>query len=206
MKFKVISHDYRNTGGNMMVSVFQIYLVGHNRTVFVNCSEDSATMTTADYINNFDPDDFDEVVIETVDFTSGMSAEICTYYDVFVHCLYEWLKSDCKHYGYRFAVDYKWLPTEVQVQISDVQRMFVEDELSNNYETDGYCVYVPTPDGDDDEILINAYHKPLRDTLAACLGRLTDTLNCNGEVMTQEDLRELRATIQDVSYYLYKND
>ena len=77
MKYRVISHDYRNTGGNMMVSVFQVYLIDQNRTIFVNCGEQSASLTTVDYVNNFDPDDYDEITILTVDFTEDYTAEAC---------------------------------------------------------------------------------------------------------------------------------
>lgn len=206
MKYRVISHDYRNTGGNMMVSVFQIYLVEQNRTVFVNCGENSASITTVDYVNNFEPDDYDEITIESVDFTEGMSAEICTYYDVLSYCLYEWLKSDCKHYHYRMGVHYCWLPTAVRMQISTEQKDFVEDEQNGSFYTDGYNVYVPTPSDDDDEIPIVCKHKSLHDTLAACLGRLTDKLEVDQFHMESEDLRELRSTIQDVYHYLYENN
>lgn len=206
MKFKVISHEYRNTGGNTMVSVFQIYLIDQNRTVFVNCGERSAYMTTVDYVNHFDPDDYDEITIEWVDFTQGMSAEICTYYDVFSHCLYEWLKSDCKHYHYRMGIHYCWLPEAVRVQISTQQKDFVEDEMGGDFYTDGYYVYVPTPSDEDDEIPVVTKHKSLHDTLAACLGRLTDKLEIDGVHMAADDLHELRVTIADVHHYLYNNN
>lgn len=206
MKYRVISHDYRNTGGNTMVSVFQVYLADQNRTVFVNCGEHSASITTVDYVNKFDPDDYDQITVESVDFTEGLSAEVCAYYDVFSYCLFEWLKSDCKHYRYTMGIHYCWVPEAVRVQISDFQKDFVEDELNGLFYTDGYNVFVPTPSGEDDEIPIVSKHKPLHDTLAACLGRLTDKLEVDQEYMTAEDLQELRRTIADVHYYLYENN
>lgn len=206
MKFKVISHDYRNTGGNMMVSVFQIYLADQNRTVFVNCGEQSASMTTVDYVNHFDPDDYDEITIENVDFTEGISAEICTYYDVFSYCLYEWLKSDCKHYHYRLGIHYCWLPAAVRMSISDLQKDFVEDEHNGNFYTDGYHVFVPTPSDEDDEIEIVTKHSSMHEVLAECLGRLTDKLEIDRDHMGPDDLQRLQKTIQDVYYYLYEQD
>ena len=206
MKYRVISHDYRNTGGNMMVSVFQVYLIDQNRTIFVNCGEQSASLTTVDYVNNFDPDDYDEITILTVDFTQDYTAEACEYYDVIIHCLYEWIKSDCKHYQYRLGVDFHWLPSAVQMQISELQKDFVEDEMDGNFYTDGYYVYVPRPDDDEDRIPINLYHKSLNDTLAACLGRLTDKLEIDGVYMEGDDLLQLRQTIADVYYYLYNKN
>lgn len=208
MKFKVISHDYRNTGGNMMVSVFQIYLIKDNRTVFVNCGERSACITTVDYINHFEPEDYDEITLESVDFGSDIdnSGYPVIYEDVFRYCLFEWLKSDCKHYQYRMGVAYDWLPMSVQMLISDIQKDFVEDEMDGYFYTDGFTVFVPTPDGDDDEIEIMAKHSSLNDTLAACLGRLTDKLEIDGVHMSPNDLQELRKTIQDVYHYLYEQD
>lgn len=206
MKYRIISHDYRNTGGNTMVSVFQVYLADQNRTVFVNCGEHSASMTTVDYVNNFDPDYYDQITVVSVDFTEDLSAEICTYYDVFSHCLFEWLKSDCKHYRCTMGIHYCWVPAVVRMQISDFQKDFIEDELNDLFYTDGYNVFVPTPSGEDDEIPIVSKHKPLHDTLAACLGRLTDKLDVDQECMTAEDLQELRKTIADVYYYLHENN
>lgn len=208
MKFKVISHDYRNTGGNMMVSVFQIYLIKDNRTVFVNCGERSASLTTVDYINNFEPEDYDEITLESVDFGSDIdnSGYPIVYEDVFRYCLFEWLKSDCKHYQYRMGIAYDWLPMSVQMVISDIQKNFVEDEMDGYYYTDGFTVFVPTPSGDDDEIEVVAKHSSLNDTLAACLGRLTDKLEIDWTYMSPDDLERLRKTIQDVYHYLYEQD
>lgn len=208
MKYRVISHNYRNTGGNMMVSVFQIYLPKDNRTVFVNCGEHSASMTTVDYINNFEPEDYDEITIESVDFGCDIDNSGCPviYEDVFRYCMIEWLKSDCKHYQYRMGIAYDWLPMAVQMQISDFQKNFVLDEMDDLFYTDGFHVFVPTPDGDDDEIEIVSKHGTLNDTLAACLGRLTDKLEIDGTFMSPNDLEQLRKTIQDVYYYLYEQD
>lgn len=208
MKYRVISHDYRNTGGNMMVSVFQIYLPTDNRTVFVNCGENTASMTTVDYVNNFDPDDYDQITIESVDFTEDIDHCGCPiiYEDIFRYCLFEWIKSDCKHYSYRMGIDYDWLPMSVQMMISDLQKDFVEDNQCGLFYTDGYHVFVPTPDGDDDELEIVVKHGSLNDTLAACLGRLTDKLEIDGTFMGPDDLQQLRKTIQDVYYYLYEQD
>lgn len=206
MKFKVISHDYRNTGGNTMVSVFQIYLIKDNRTVFVNCGENSASMTTVDYVNNFDPDDYDQITIESVDFTYGIGDEPIIYESVFRYCLFEWLKSDCKHYHYRMGIHYDWLPMAIQMSIGDLQKDFVDDEHNGNYYTDGYHVFVPTPSDEDDEIEIVTKHGSLIDTLAACLGRLTDKLEIDRDHMGPDDLQQLQSTIQDVYYYLYEND
>lgn len=208
MKFKVISHDYRHTGGNMMVSVFQIYLIKDNRTVFVNCGENTASMTTVDYVNHFEPEDYDQITIESVDFSCDIDnyGTPVIYESVFRYCLFEWIKSDCKHYGYRTGIHYDWLPMAVQMSISDLQKDFVNDECNGTYYTDGYHVFIPTPDGDDDEIEIVTKHDSLINTLAACLGRLTDKLEVDRDHMGPDDLQQLQNTIQNVYYYLYEND
>ena len=110
-------------------------------------------------------------------------------------------------YGcYRESLPYEWLLPAFKVQVLLIERQFVEDECSGTFDTDGYHVWVPTPDGSRELSVKEPQRKSLQQTLAACLYRLQATYDCNNEFMDADDLSDLLTTIDDVKYYMTTED
>lgn len=207
MNYTIIHNDYVNTGGNTMVHVSEVWLKDENRTVFVYVGDEDVSMHTVDYIrNDIEVNDYDELLIEAANWKNGDFADVCTYFDIFRECLFEYLKRDCKYFGYKASVPYVWLPFEYQLQITAEQKHYVEDELTGEFETDGVVVIVPLANGEEIELLKVTEHKPLVNVLSACLFRLQCVYERDHEFMDADDCGELLATIQDVVYYMNQNN
>ena len=150
MNYIVISHNYVNTGGYCMVSVFEVWLLDENRTVFVNVSDEYCTVTTVNYImGDFEIDDYDKITIAILHYKKSDYRTVTNeYFDLCRYCLFEYLKKDCKYMCYTEWLPFAWLLPVYQQQISDVERQFVEDEFGDCFDTDGYHVIVPTAKGE----------------------------------------------------------
>lgn len=208
MNYNVISHNYENTGGHCMISVFEVWLPDENRTVFVNVGEEYCTITTVNHImSDLEIDDFDKITIATLNYKESDDCTVTNeYFELCRYCLFEYLKKDCKYMGYTESLPFAWLLPVYQQQISDLERQFVEDECGDCFDTDGYHVAVPTEDGEREVTEVIPQHKTLQQTLAACLYRLQSTYECNNEVMDADDLGDLLTTIEDVKYYMATED
>ena len=174
MNYNVISHNYVNTGGHCMVSVFEVWLPDENRTVFVNVGEGYSTITTVNHImSDLEIDNFDKITVTTLNYTESDDCTVTNkYFELSRYCLFEYLKKDCKYMGYIESLPFVWLLPVYQQQISDVERQFVKDEHGGCFDTDGYHVTVPTKDGEREVTEVITQHKSLQQTLAACLYRL----------------------------------
>lgn len=190
-----------------MVSVFEVWLPDENRTVFVNVGEKYCTITTVNHImSDIEIDDFDKITVATLNYKESDDCTVTNeYFKLCRHCLFEYLKKDCKYFGYRESLPYEWLLPAFKVQVLLIERHFVEDECGGTFDTDGCHVWVPTPDGDREVTEVIPQHKTLQQTFAACLYRLQATYECNHEVMDADDIGELLTTIEDVKYYMNQN-
>lgn len=80
----IINHEYGNTGGGCMVSVFTLYSLAQNRTLYVLVSDDAIVLSTVDYVWNdvaFD----DCMILVHNDVLSLDTSSMC--YDLFTTCL-----------------------------------------------------------------------------------------------------------------------
>lgn len=204
MNYNVISHNYENTGGHCMISVFEVWLPDENRTVFVNVGEEYCTVTTVNHImSDLEIDDFDKITVATLNYKASSDSTVTNeYFELCRYCLFEYLKKDCKYMGYTESLPFVWLLLVYQQQISDLERQFTEGECGGYFDTDGYHVTVLTEDGEREITEVIPQHRTLQQTLAACLYRLQSTYECNSEVMDADDLGELLTTIEDVKYYM----
>ena len=209
MNYNVISHNYLNTGGHCMISVFEVWLPDENRTVFVNVGEGYCTITTVNHImSDIEIDDFDKITITTLSYKESDDCTVTNrYFELCRYCLFEYLKKNCKYMGYTESLPFVWLPAVYQQQITNKERQYVEEVFGDYFNTDGYTVYIFTEDDDEKEITEKVpQHKSLQNTLAACLFRLQATYECNHEVMDADDLGDLLTTIDDVKYYMTTED
>ena len=139
MNYKVLSHDYTNTGGGCMVSTFQVWLEDENKTVFLHMNEEGGTLATCDYINHdieYDetmmPDNFSQ---ETLEVTHK-------YFELYKYCQFEYFKKDCKRYGYKANLRFEMLPYEMQQQITPAYRAWHYEDIGDTFETDGYTLFL----------------------------------------------------------------
>jgi hypothetical protein len=148
MNYNVISHNYENAGGCCMISVFEVWLPDENRTVFVNVGEEYCTVTTVNHImSDLEIDDFDKITIATLSYRLADYRTVTNeYFELCRYCLFEYLKIDCKYRRYIEWLPFAWLLPVYQQQISNVERQFVENEFGDDFDTDGYCVFLPTED------------------------------------------------------------
>ena len=208
MNYQIMNHEYLNTGGHCMVSVFEVWLPDENRTVFVNVGEGDCTITTVNHImNDIEIDDFDKITVATLSYREPDEYAVTNdYFELCRYCLFEYLKKDCMYGCYRESLPYEWLLPAFKVQVLLIERQFVEDECSGTFDTDGYHVWVPTPDGSRELSVKEPQRKSLQQTLASCLYRLQATYDCNNEFMDADDLSDLLTTIDDVKYYMTTED
>ena len=164
-KYQIINHDYINTGGNCMVSVFDVHFKAENVTRFVNVSDEYITLTTIDIINfDNDIDDYSAVTIDEANIRELNSTQTVKHLDLFKYCLIEHLKKDCKHCDTFDYVLLEWLPDD-----------FIKTKLNNKYEveyliethdgmlkTNGYFIYLPKSDCTVEYLLLDcSEHKEL---------------------------------------------
>ena len=208
MNYRIMNHEYLNTGGHCMVSVFEVWLPDENRTVFVNVGEGHCTITTVNHImSDIEIDDFDKITVAMLSYREPDEYAVTNdYFELCRYCLFEYLKKDCMYGCYRESLPYEWLLPAFKVQVLLIERQFVEDECSGTFDTDGYHVWVPTPDGSRELSVKEPQRKSLQQTLAACLYRLQATYDCNNEFMDADDLSDLLTTIDDVKYYMTTED
>lgn len=138
--FKVLNYEYLNTGGNTMVGIFTVWLPKENRTVYVHTNEVGCGIATVDYIGNeIEIDDYDDIIIESVDFDNLIGTE--EYFELYRYCLNEYTKSDCRYFGISRAIPYKLLSDEVQSKVHPDYYVWLEE---HNYDvmTDGVDIMV----------------------------------------------------------------
>lgn len=137
--FKVLDHQYMNTGGNCMVSIFTVWLPQENRTVYALTNEEGCTLSVVDYISNeLEIDDYDELMIDYVDWGRVTGHE--KYFELYRYCLNEYTKRDCKHFGYKVGIPYHLLSDELQQQIDEDYMQWTIAENIDTFDTDGYTI------------------------------------------------------------------
>lgn len=92
----VYDHEYVNTGGNCMVSVFKLWDPKENVTRFLLANESGCSINTVDYITSeieFD----DSMVLLNAD--SGYFDPELVEYDLLRYCWFEFLKEEHDYFG-----------------------------------------------------------------------------------------------------------
>lgn len=144
--FKVLNYEYLNTGGNTMVGIFEVWLPARMKTVYAYVNEEGCSLSLVDYIRNeIELDDYDEVLIENVDW--GRITGLEPYFELYRHCLNEYTKSDCKYFGYTRQIPFLLLSDELQDRVGEDYLAWCETENGGMVETDGNQIVV-SPDYD----------------------------------------------------------
>lgn len=148
--FKVLNYEYLNTGGNCMVGIFEVWLPEKKQTVYVYVNEEGYTTSVVDYIRHeLEIHDYDELTIETGDW--GRITGYETYFELYRHCLNEYIKSDCRYFKYTRQLPQHLLSDELQNQITAEYQQWMEANEYDLFETNGEKIIVSEYYEQDDE-------------------------------------------------------
>ena len=205
MNYQIIDHDYMNTGGNIMISVFEVWLKDDNKTVFVNVGEDYLTITSVNHIcRDIEIDDYDEITIAEYNYKDCDHPDESPYYNLIRHCLFEYLKKDCKYFEYKESLTYFWLIDSYQKLVDSFVKYLQPGEF-HTYVTDGDAVWIETENGS--HILMTeeaAQPMTLEKTIAASLFRVKEMYDRDHEVMDDDDLGDLITTMNSLEHWFKK--
>lgn len=139
--FKVICSNYLNTGGNCMVGIYHVWIPAEKRVVYALTNEEGCTLTVVDYISNdLAIDDYDELIIDTIEWGRCDGTE--KYFDLYRYCYNEYIKSDCRHFGYVTAVPFHLLSDDLQSQVNADYLVWLESNGIDYLDTDGFKIVV----------------------------------------------------------------
>lgn len=149
--YLIVDHQFINTGGNCMVSIFPIYERQNKVTRYLYISDEYAVYQTTDTLSADLQEEWDDSYDEFVLFDYawqaftecrlagrgfGLDKELI---ELIVDCRFEFLKQYCKYFGHEVSVDYNELPTTLMDTLDpDVVVWHVENEAY--FRTDGYTV------------------------------------------------------------------
>ena len=162
-RFIVTNHEFINTGGGIMVSVFSVYDTVDNVTRYVLCNEEGFALQT---VNTVTMDAHDIVSDEMMDsiivgnWTWDMLTSEQQYghhlfteeeFKLYKFCQFEYYKVYCKYFNTTVNLGLEDLPFEMYNQLSfDYITWLIEE--GQLVETDGYkviissCYTPPAPD------------------------------------------------------------
>lgn len=140
-EFKVLRYDYMNTGGNCMVGIFEVWLPEEKRVVYALTNEEGCTLSVVDYVSNeLEIHDYDELMIDNVDWGRVTGYE--KYFELYRHCLNEFTKSECRYFKYTRQLPVYLLSDDLQGQITDDYKLWMDANEYDTVETDGYKIIV----------------------------------------------------------------
>lgn len=168
-RFIVTDHNYLNTGGNTMVSIFTVYDSTYNVSRFVIANEEGFNWQTADTISSELQLDSDELIERIVLETHSWDELICDpcwdqhqfteeYFELFKYCEFEFYKKDCKYFNNKVRLSTNQLPTELFNKLTPEYIAWAELEGVGAL-TDGYDVFMD----DSYEPPVKEDPKPLKD-------------------------------------------
>ena len=196
----VWSEEYVNTGGGCMVSIFEVWLPADNRVAWLFVNEEGGTLATCDYIQQ-DIDYNDDMLLDNWHIDS--LSEEHRYFELYRYCFVRYIKSDYRRYGQRYAIPLHMLTPELQQQMTAEYIEWHLTEISPVFETDGETIfmddtYIPSSPKLAGYFPLKTLTRTLKDARIRCI----DSLTVNEEVMDDDDIRELRTTIDDLQYYI----
>lgn len=151
-KYYVTNHEYFNTGGGCMVSVFTVYDRSINATRFVIANDEGFNYQTADTVScggEFEFDELEKIIIESHDW-SALTCEPMPLdhlfddndWELFKYCQFEFYKKDCQRFKTKVTLPIEWLPPVLYANLSTAAKDWLH---ANDMEvtTDGEHVFMP---------------------------------------------------------------
>jgi hypothetical protein len=151
-KFTVTDHNYLNTGGNTMLSIFAVYDSSANVTRWVIANDERFWWQTADTVSSelqIDNDElYDKIVLGewTWDaLVTDPSFDQHLFEDdewyLFKYCQFEFLKKDCKYFGTKVRLAINELPQDLYIRLTPEYIAWANEEGVGCL-TDGYDVFM----------------------------------------------------------------
>lgn len=152
-RFTVIDHNYMNTGGNTMVSIFTVYDRADKATRYVIANELGFNWQTADTVTNpdftLDSDDMvDEIVLGCWNWEALITDPAPLdhqfeddEWELFKYCQFEFYKKDCKYFNTKYRLSLNELPQDLFVTLPEPYVRWAEREGCGCL-TDGFKLYM----------------------------------------------------------------
>ncbi len=151
-KYYVTNHDYFNTGGGCMVSIFTVYDRSINATRFVTANDEGFNYATADTIScaeEFDFDELDKIILEAHDW-DALTCEPAPWqhnfndddWALFKYCQFEFYKKDCQRHKTKVKLPVEWLLPELYTKLAPAAIEWLHAN-EQDVETDGEHVFMP---------------------------------------------------------------
>ena len=193
VSYTVLNYEYLNTGGNTMVGIHEVWLPVERKTVYIYTNEEGCVMSLVDYIRNeFEPSDYDSVQIDVFDLGRVTGWE--KYFELYRRCYNDYLKDDCRYFGYVRGVQYILLSDELQKKVDADYYVWCEANGHDLIDTNG-CDIIEHPD----------YTAQFDDGVLAKLQDIKDWLQWHDELVnprTSDD--ELEAMYDEVYELTFK--
>ena len=149
--YTVTNHEYTNTGGNCMVSVFTVYDHSTKSVRYVACDDERLNFMTFDVVHNETPADldYDEFILESYTYDllvsdPGYDNPVATLSEekflLFKNCQFEHYKKDCKYFNIRIELSIEELPGELYNELG-MDAIEWHHEHGDKVTTDGYNVW-----------------------------------------------------------------
>ena len=152
-KYYVTNHEYFNSGGGCMISIFTVYDRQLNATRYVIANEEGFNMQTADTIScaeEFDDEELTKIILGAWDW-SVLTCEPAPWdmlfededWKLYKYCQFEFYKKDCRAGKYRKTIPVEWLSPELFDKLTPQCTEWLR--VNNmDVETDGSNVFVPS--------------------------------------------------------------
>lgn len=174
-----------------MVSIFAVYDSTDNVSRWVIANEEGFNWQTADTVSSELQLDCDELIAKIVLESHSWEELICDpcwdqhqfteeYFELFKYCQFEFLKKDCKHFGYRCRLSTNQLPTELFNKLSADYIAWANLEGVGAL-TDGYDVFM------DDN-----YEPPVKSSMESLLD--------DGRKRTLQDMKDFSQWLKELNY------
>ena len=177
-RFIVTDHNYLNTGGNTMVSIFAVYDSTDNVSRFVIANEEGFAWQTADTISSELQLDNDELIKKIVIGSWTWDALVTDpcwdqhqfeddEWELFKYCEFEFYKKDCKYFNNKVRLAVNQLPNELHSKLSADYIKWADEEgvgcLTDGFEVFMDDSYEPPVQKCDESLLDNDHKKCLQD-------------------------------------------
>lgn len=151
--YSIVSNEYVNTGGHIMVNITTVYDYKHKTLLYVNINEEWLTVTTHDIVQNELPgemcaDDVTLVEISQDDFTTepsfdnhAMLAIDDDMASLMLDCMEAFIKNYVKDSRQNYFTTVDKLPNVLREQLTDEYLNWL-NEREQLIETDGYKIII----------------------------------------------------------------
>jgi hypothetical protein len=153
-KFEIISQEYGNTGGQCMVATVEFYLPDLEKSVWVNCNDESVVITSADYTWNRDGSEswerYEDVCLYSSFFQQELPEDAEPWLPIISKALEYTIEQETAYFKDRtFSLPVAWLPESIrqkaapeylawlqteskELQIAQEGRIVIEKAYSQN--------------------------------------------------------------------------